>query len=178
MNDPMDHLDYEVEMLSETYVRAAYEKDRILQNALIESFCTHARLLFELFEKEAGTKPKYSAGFKPKHNPVYYSKILNNQISHLGALRTHDPQQKIDHAMRTDMVNRIRDDLSTFKACMLDQSKAAQTRDVPQFTIAASALQNATNAIQTSTSGTTTTTSSQLVVASGGPTKKSGGPRV
>jgi hypothetical protein len=165
MNDPMDHLDYEVEMLAETYERASREQDRVLLNALIESFCTHARLLFELFDKESGPNPKHSVGFKPKHSPTHYSKVLNNQISHLGTLRTHDPRKKIGHAVRADMVNRIRDDLSTFKACMLDQAKAAQTRDVPQFTIAAPSSASATNAIQTSTLGTTTTTAQLIAVS-------------
>ncbi len=156
MSGPMDHLDYEVEMLVETYKRAAHEPDRIMRNALIESFCTHARLLFELFEKEAKA-PKYSNGYVPRHKPTHYNNILNNQISHMGALRTHDDSKKINHEMRTEMLDRIRDDLAHFKTCMLDQAAAARTRDVPSMSVVVPTDRpSPTNAIQTSQMSTTT----------------------
>jgi hypothetical protein len=158
MDDPMEHLDYEVEMLVETYKRAATETERIARNAYIESFCTHARLLFELFEKEH-KNPKFSSGYVPARDPTYYNNILNNQISHLArALRTHDDGKKIDHAMRTDMLDRLRDELTLFKGCMLDKTKAAAVRSIPAMSISVtSSPPSATNAVQTSTIGSTTT---------------------
>lgn len=157
MNDPMSHLDYEVEMLIETYMKAAKEPERIAGNAFIESFCTHARLLFELFAKES-KNPRYTQGFVPLHNPTDYSKILNHQISHLGALRTHDDRHKINHAVRTDMIDRIRDDLARFKTGMLDQEMAATIRDVPVMSISVSGnTPSATGAMDTTNTATMTT---------------------
>jgi hypothetical protein len=62
-NAPPDreyHLDYEIWMLEQTYTRL--RDDEVIKNAIIESFCVHARNLLEFFWKEA---PKYTQNYVP-----------------------------------------------------------------------------------------------------------------
>jgi hypothetical protein len=133
MDDAMKHLPYEIDMLFESFER--YPKidptDKILRRALIESFCVHARLLFELFEKEPKNR-LYTTGYRWVKNPRTYGRRLNNQIAHLGYMqRTSDISKLIDYPMRLDMLNRIRVEVTNFKAFMKDRALAQTIPEVP-----------------------------------------------
>lgn len=54
------HLNYEIWMLEET--NRKQHDDQVIKNALIESFCVHARNLFEFFAEEA---PQYTENYRP-----------------------------------------------------------------------------------------------------------------
>ena len=53
---------YEVWMLTETYNRLATrrieDEDRVLANAMIDSFCIHARILIDFFNGRGGVRAK------------------------------------------------------------------------------------------------------------------------
>ena len=53
------HLNYEIWMLEETNKKR--HVDEVIKNALIESFCVHARNLFEFFMEEA---PQYTQNYR------------------------------------------------------------------------------------------------------------------
>src|ERR1700730_2405008 len=90
------HLGYEIWMLQETYRRCPNDANNtaraddavIRDNALIESFCVHARNLIEFFTKETSRKKlqkQYTNNYWPV-SAVSITKInkhLNNQITHL-----------------------------------------------------------------------------------------------
>lgn len=109
-----EHYPYELVMLRATYaylVSGRHSQDRILTNALIESFCTHARLLIEFFEGKGGVITKYvDAGFAPlnRNNNPQLDRLcimLNNQVAHLvNDLRTSDREKKIGDSERTELL--------------------------------------------------------------------------
>jgi hypothetical protein len=102
-----EHVRYEVIMLSETR-RKLNERDandQIAVNALMESFCIHARNLNEFFletgrydtlKASAFSTQNYARPVETAIRQAIFSKI-NKQISHLTEARTTVPQQKIGH---------------------------------------------------------------------------------
>jgi hypothetical protein len=114
------HLVYEIDMLRETYQRCPKEEttitDDIIKNALIESFCVHARNLIELFEgKDAKYNKKYSDSNYQPFSTVHEDIIrnienrLNGQISHLVYRgrdgRTIETSEKINDKDRAEIFN-------------------------------------------------------------------------
>lgn len=100
-----EHLIYEIWMLLHTDEALKAPLSTVTQNALIESFCIHARQLLDFFENRQGVHAKefttdgiYEAahldGLKLQR------KKLNTQIAHLTAHRTKDPNRKILEADR------------------------------------------------------------------------------
>src|SRR5476649_2883387 len=94
------HLAYEIEMLNGTYVRIPRVKgndnDAILKNALIESFCLHARALFEFFRKESARHEYTEAHYQFFNRESSFSQKLNTQIAHLVFEgRTTEEEEKI-----------------------------------------------------------------------------------
>jgi hypothetical protein len=85
------HLPYEVDMLRQTYRKLAEGPlpDAVVRNALIESFCIHARSLLDFFGNWRSKPDDYIAadftnGFKPRINiPPAIRTKLNKEIFHL-----------------------------------------------------------------------------------------------
>ena len=78
------HYNYELDMLANTF--RLLNDNRIQQNALIESFCLHARNLIEFFcDKEKGQQ--YTEQYTPfagkKTRIGKLNRLINQQISHL-----------------------------------------------------------------------------------------------
>jgi len=99
------HLHYEIGMLGATYTALSTGFfGTLINNALIESFCIHARALIEFFENKQGggasrfTGGTYSAAHLGSLDGI--KKKLNTQIAHLTDLRTTDPDEKIGSSDR------------------------------------------------------------------------------
>ncbi len=103
-----EHLLYEIQMLNQTHHLLDWTDpalpEGVILNALIESFCVHARTLIEVFRQETeatqsgnGKKQWHAltSGFVQQGQYKDYDRLLNNQISHLGELRERDPGKKI-----------------------------------------------------------------------------------
>jgi hypothetical protein len=93
-------LPYEIDMLRETYAASvAGNPDRVVQNALIESWAVHARNLIELFQNPAEFQ-KISAFVRPYarlDSPIAQSLTsrISDQISHLTLARPKNPDKKV-----------------------------------------------------------------------------------
>lgn len=108
-----EHLDYEIKMLHETRkaLRGEPVPTGIIANALMESFCIHARNLNEFFLEsirddtlKASTfaTPDYRRPENPADRQALFKKI-NKQISHLTTDRTSVVDEKIGTADRDEM---------------------------------------------------------------------------
>jgi AraC-like DNA-binding protein len=141
-----EHLRYEIGMLTQTHKLLDWTDtalpEGIILNALIESFCVHARTLIELFRDETEAtmtgngKLRFEAltsGFIHQGRYDDYDKLLNNQISHLGNLRERDPAKKIDRKVRVTLTNLLRQDLVTFKQCLKTQWQSPALPDIEDF---------------------------------------------
>jgi hypothetical protein len=114
---------YEVWMLTETYNRLATQRiedqDRVLANAMIESFCIHARILIDFFNGRRGVKAEevtrktykpFSSG-QVRHELIFK---LNNQIAHITRKRTFVASEKIGPADRKELFDAIVSELQIF----------------------------------------------------------------
>lgn len=123
--DQMEHhLTYEIDMLSHTYdmipiasdamkALGRSEQDQIAaQNAMIEAFCTHARVLVEFF---VATRTNSAATITDntyvKPSIPDFNQLLNNQIAHLMDRRTADETLKISDDDRMIIFNWISTEL-------------------------------------------------------------------
>ena len=132
------HLRYEIWMLHEAFHRLAQEttpkgrppneRERIVINALFESYCIHARVLFEFFEDpgvKKGKGDKSSLYVDEKYEP-FVSVLdqkkrlhdkLHQQIAHLdrdGRYFYSDPE-RIREIELSEMYDLLRDELANFK---------------------------------------------------------------
>jgi hypothetical protein len=119
------HLRYEVQMLGET-LRKLQERDFDDQwdaNALIESFCVHARNLNEFFMEDGRhwdllkassfTDTGYRRPRKTRRRAALFKKI-DRQIAHLTKRRTSGVRNKIDDRQRATMFAPLYADLRNF----------------------------------------------------------------
>lgn len=104
-----EHLPYEIHMLQATHKRLlGVLSDQVVANALIESFCIHARQLIEFFENKQGCRAKEFTG--GTYQAMNLSNLetqrhkLNTQIAHLTARRTADSRGKIDCVEREKLL--------------------------------------------------------------------------
>jgi hypothetical protein len=113
------HLVYEGGMLAETHARlkARTYDDPVVVNALIESFCIHARGLIDFFNGRKGVKA--SSFTEPTYKPFPNGQIssgliqkLNTQIVHLTLKRT--TTDKIDDDDRDELLVGITAELNNF----------------------------------------------------------------
>jgi hypothetical protein len=94
------HYGYELTMLMKTHDSiGTTENTPVIKNALIESFCLHARALLEFFTKGESGAGKYAKGSYKPHpkgsRPDELKKLLNTQIAHvIFDGRTSDPDKK------------------------------------------------------------------------------------
>ncbi|HET9935944.1 MAG TPA: hypothetical protein VFQ29_05750 [Methyloceanibacter sp.] len=108
-----EHLLYEIQMLHETRKALNGERvsDQIITNALMESFCGHARNLNEFFvevlrddtlKASSFATADYGRPMNSADRQTLFKKI-NKQISHLTIERTSVPEEKIGSADREQM---------------------------------------------------------------------------
>ena len=114
-----DHLHYEINMLLATFNQLKRPRDPVTANALIDSFCIHARNLDDFFLGRRGAKATTYA--KPSYTPYIdggisekLDKKLNTQIAHLTDARTSDPTKKIDPKDRLDLVRTLLAEVHNF----------------------------------------------------------------
>lgn len=148
------HLPYEFEMLQGTHsILAKGGHDTIIANALIESFCIHARLLIEFFNNKQGCKAKeftggtYTATHVGSLGDV--GKKLNTQIAHLTGERTTNPNDKIGLADRCKLLAALEREAQNFATRLAPEFQGMFTPPAPITLIVVSAQPSATNHIAT-----------------------------
>lgn len=116
------HLPYEVWMLDCTIKELNSDPPRgPVYNALIESFCLHARNLADFltnkptcdFDPRDFTDPPFKS--KPDFLPKKLYNAINAQITHLSKHRTSDPQFQIDDSRREQILSHVHRDLDRFR---------------------------------------------------------------
>ena len=150
-----EHLPYEINMLKGTYAATArvpgWIGNQVVENALIESFCIHARALFEFFSKEGGRHTYTDDKYHDLGGHDNFREILNNQIAHvIHDKRTRDESKKIGSEVRFEMFAALRLELEHFKKHLVPGYSANGLPDIPVY-LAAATMKSATNAVQMST---------------------------
>jgi hypothetical protein len=163
------HLVYEIDMLRETHGKLP-DDHTVLNNALIESFCVHARNLIEFFGK--GAKKYTDENYRPfanfKKNLKTIRHRINVQISHLiYAGRTVKDSEKINDEDRAEILNFLSEAIADFKAHLLREYRHITISDLARVP------KGAPKGGATGSIGPTTTTSSAVVITVG----PSGSPR-
>jgi hypothetical protein len=108
-----DALPYELNMLEQTFLALQAVQPSVLGNALIESFCLHARQLIDFFENEQGVTAEQftvSDTYVAKETPGIPKGLrtkLNTQIAHLTAKRTSNEADKIGPADRQLLLQKL-----------------------------------------------------------------------
>lgn len=149
------HLPYEFEMLQGTYL--ALENgghDTFIANALIESFCIHARQLIEFFSNQQGRRAKEFTGgtYAAAHLGSLGDTAtkLNTQIAHLTGQRTTDGTKKIGAADRRKLLTALEREAQNFAARLAPAFQGMFTPPTPITLIMVSGQPSATNHITTS----------------------------
>ena len=104
------HYKYELFMLSRTYSASQRKHDIVIENALIESFCVHARELIEFFRKEGNYYTDISCN--PFHKVKGKVEKLNIKLNHAAfhlvrAQRTANQAEKVTLNDRDQLINLI-----------------------------------------------------------------------
>lgn len=151
------HLKYEFDMLQATYARIRHS-DPIINNALIESFCIHARGLIEFFKKDRGAKAYADSEYVPfsgcnTTRRDALNQKLNNQIAHLLYGRTANPAEQINRADQAELKTLLEDELARFKVHLLPiyASQSATTAYVVQMDASPPSTTNAIDSIDART---------------------------
>jgi hypothetical protein len=129
------HLRYEVWMLGETYKRLDWS-DRpipdVEENALIESFCVHARVLIEFLMDSDGAD--FYTTVEYDHKTKKYEKLkgrLNQQITLLFDGRTDETFEQITGPERTRLLDLLRPDIATFKRNLKPEYDPKELGELP-----------------------------------------------
>jgi len=114
------HVWYEIWMLGETYklldLRRAAIADEVIGNALMESFCTHARALIEFFDKRRGADYYTAVPYVRSNKYDKLKRQINNQISHvLDEGRSDEIVEKIGPSERKELIDLLGPDIAVFK---------------------------------------------------------------
>lgn len=149
------HLPYEFEMLQGTHATLAKsEHNTIISNALIESFCIHARLLIEFFTNKQGRKANEFTGGTYAATHVgslgHVGTKLNTQIAHLTGGRTTDLNDKIGPADRSKLLAALEQEAQNFAKCLAPAFQGMFTPPTQTTLILVSGQPSATNHIMTS----------------------------
>lgn len=144
------HLAYEFEMLQGTYSMLANDlDDKIITNALIESFCIHARQLIEFFNNKQGRKAEEFTGgtYAAKHVGSLGDvvKKLNTQIAHLTGERTANSNDKIGSIDRCELLMALEQEAQNFTFHLAPAFKGIFTPPTPITLIVVSGQPSATN---------------------------------
>jgi hypothetical protein len=137
------HYKYEVDLLNATYAYLADgHYDKVISNALIESFCIHGRALMEFFhkgEEERGAQRYTDGGYNPLHiergrNSLWVK--LNNQIAHLrNDERACDDKDKIGPLERAELMDILAKHSQGFRAHMKAEYSTLQLPAIEQQVI-------------------------------------------
>jgi hypothetical protein len=135
-----EHLPYEIDMLRATYqlLVATSPPAEVIKNALIESFCVHARSLLDFFENRANKSDDYAAqnftsGFSVRINtsidPLYtLRQKLNKQIFHLTGGRSVTGANKFDPGTDGTLVLReLEAEIGRFQTLLRSEFRALFT---------------------------------------------------
>lgn len=179
LSDPVaylsEHYVYEVNMLRWTHAMLAMVPESFPANALIESFCVHARALWDFYsppqnpQRDDVLARDFATSWT--HTTTATSQLatdlrtrINKQIAHLTTGR-ENPSKKVDTADRQALLTAIEADHAAFKSavdqqfanCFIDELKSTLTIQVPaQGSLhLPSGSPSATNAVQFS--GTSST---------------------
>lgn len=130
------HLPYEFSMLQGTFVVLAKdEHDTIITNALIESFCIHARLLIDFFNNRQGRRANDFTGgtYTATHvgSLTDVKTKLNTQIAHLTGGRTTNSSQKIGPADRGNLLTALESEAQNFAAHLAPEFQGMFTPPTP-----------------------------------------------
>jgi hypothetical protein len=125
-----EHFPYEIGMMRYAYHKLKGENfDQGDQNAMIETFCIHARNIIELFKTHVSCDfdPRYFTTSDFRINKQFIkdgllSKI-NNQISHLTKGRTELHQYKIGPTDRNEIFESIEAEIARFETALSDTRK-------------------------------------------------------
>lgn len=150
------HLPYEIWMLQETHQRLkGAVSDQVVTNALIESFCIHARQLLDFFENKQGRCAKDFTGGTYNATCLSYLRTqrtkLNTQIAHLTACRTKDPKEKIGGTDRDKLLKAILREARNFQSNLVGTFAETFKLPVPNTLNVADLSVGATNAITSTT---------------------------
>jgi hypothetical protein len=123
-----EHIVYEARMLRATFMAlAAPGLDMIvvpaIRNALIESFCSHARLLQDFFECQTSAAGEevcachFTDAMYPFQREMLPDRLrgkLNAQILHLSYNRTKIAERKIGHEERVQLFRVLENEIEAF----------------------------------------------------------------
>jgi hypothetical protein len=115
-----EHLWYEIWMLGETYKLLNLPRvpisEKVIGNALIESFCTHARALIEFFDKRRGADYYTAVPYVRSNKYDKLKRQINNQISHVvDEGRSGEILEKIGSNERKELIDLLGPDIAIFK---------------------------------------------------------------
>jgi hypothetical protein len=113
------HFVYEVEMLKSTFALLQNGADsQVIANALIESFCLHARILVDFFKGHGGAAAaEFADGYEPFKGGNIRAELitkLNTQIAHLTYQRTAVDAQKIETSDRAELFSALTREIEFF----------------------------------------------------------------
>jgi hypothetical protein len=97
------------------------DHEKAMRNALIESFCIHARNLIDFLEgkkKKSRLRAKsVTDGYKPASGWIdkALTKKIEDQIAHITINRTLDPSARINGEVRTKLLRAIAKELVAFR---------------------------------------------------------------
>jgi len=149
------HYTYEVDMLQGSYVYLAngkYARDKVVEYALIESFCIHARALIEFFveKKRAGRYAEANyAKLQIADEPLktLYRK-LHQQIAHLDSHeRTSDPREKIGRTERNQLLGILGEQSKEFSRTLKAEYRCLKVPTITQQVIMSSNGATTTNSL-------------------------------
>jgi len=156
-----EHLPYELDMLQFTFERLLWNDivQDDLRNALIESFCIHARSLIDFFNNKQGVwasefvDSTYVSFRGGKVKRTLIAK-LNTQIAHVTLERTADPHKKIGAVERQELFDKIRLALAEFEQHLKPEFKGMWKYQFPPVVLLVPPQPPMpTNAIWSTTSG-------------------------
>ena len=165
------HVRYELDMLFGTFHQLASPvANAVVGNALIESFCLHARQLLDFFGNTQGLHASEftDSGYIPLANDALgiagaTTKKLNTQIAHLTKERVSDGSEKIGPEDRVRLRAAVEKALRHFEGHLRSPFRERWgTYSVPSVT--KTTRPSATNAVMTSSTGDSAISTSSLVM--------------
>lgn len=158
-----EHYIYEINMLRETHRRLGSTSDQMLANALIESFCVHARALLDFYKSTPQdddvvahdfVTPAQFTATATRQVPNDIRKRVNKQIAHLTAAREN--ANRINDGDRQQLLTAIETDHAAFKAAALNIQKFANCfiGEIAAIAVPVGSVHSATNVVQASSSTT------------------------
>jgi hypothetical protein len=137
--DLQHHLGHEVEMLRETYklvneindlLKATPDQRRVLRNAMIETFCIHARGLEEFFRKDcSGSAKSYASKYDPAKIDKKLKDKLNMQLAHL--IHGRAAGEEVNNTDRYDLLKFIEEELAKFQGLLDHPFDSIQITAIP-----------------------------------------------